>query len=156
MYSFTVFSSDNATIYHLPGASQSYQFGLTQQVLAATYTLTASTLPGVGGTTTGGGTFATFSSQTVTTTTNSNYTFNNWTLNTTVVSSDLSYTFTILSNVNLTANFTGHFNDLLSNGNGDGTINISGYTGSGGTVIIPTSLDGLPVTTIGNSAFNGS
>jgi hypothetical protein len=35
----------------------------------------------------------------------------------------------------------------------DGTITITGYTGSGGAVLIPGTLDGFPVTTIGDSAF---
>jgi BspA type Leucine rich repeat region (6 copies) len=35
----------------------------------------------------------------------------------------------------------------------NGTITITGYTGSGGAVSIPDTIDGLPVTTIGYSAF---
>jgi hypothetical protein len=37
--------------------------------------------------------------------------------------------------------------------NNDGTVTITGYTGSGGAVIIPGMLDGQPVTTIGDEAF---
>ncbi len=37
--------------------------------------------------------------------------------------------------------------------NNDGSINISQYTGSGGVVVIPDTTNGLPITTIGNSAF---
>jgi hypothetical protein len=40
--------------------------------------------------------------------------------------------------------------------NGDGSINISGYAGSGGTVIIPSTIFGLPVTSIGQGAFQNS
>jgi hypothetical protein len=36
----------------------------------------------------------------------------------------------------------------------DATITITGYTGPGGEVIIPSTLDGLPVTTIGDFAFS--
>jgi len=36
----------------------------------------------------------------------------------------------------------------------NGTITISGYTGSGSDVDIPSTFTGLPVTGIGNSAFN--
>jgi hypothetical protein len=36
----------------------------------------------------------------------------------------------------------------------NGAITITGYTGSGGDVAIPGSIDGLPVTSIGNSAFS--
>lgn len=38
----------------------------------------------------------------------------------------------------------------------NGAITITRYTGSGGTVVIPASTNGLPVTTIGNSAFESS
>src|SRR5690348_16771809 len=34
-----------------------------------------------------------------------------------------------------------------------GTITITGYTGPGGNVIIPSTLAGLPVTAIGDSVF---
>src|ERR1035437_914506 len=35
----------------------------------------------------------------------------------------------------------------------NGAITITGYTGSGGTAIIPDMINGLPVTCIGNNAF---
>ena len=41
------------------------------------------------------------------------------------------------------------FNYITNNG----TITITGYTGSGGAASIPTTINGLPVTSIGNSAF---
>ena len=37
----------------------------------------------------------------------------------------------------------------------NGTITISKYTGVGGAVTIPDTVNGLPVTSIGNSAFSG-
>ena len=37
--------------------------------------------------------------------------------------------------------------------NGDGTATITGYTGSPTVVVIPSSIDGRPVTSIGGSAF---
>ena len=37
--------------------------------------------------------------------------------------------------------------------NSDGTLNISGYTGPGGAVTIPNTINGLPVTSIGVDAF---
>jgi len=37
--------------------------------------------------------------------------------------------------------------------NGDGSLNVSQYTGSGGAVTIPATVTGLPVTTIGFDAF---
>ena len=36
----------------------------------------------------------------------------------------------------------------------NGTITITGYTGGGGDVIIPDTINGLPVTSIGSLAFN--
>jgi hypothetical protein len=36
------------------------------------------------------------------------------------------------------------------------TITLTGYTGSGGTVILPTNIDGFPVTAIANNAFSNS
>lgn len=38
----------------------------------------------------------------------------------------------------------------------NGAATITGYTGSGGPVTIPASLNGLPVTSIGDDAFYGS
>jgi len=35
----------------------------------------------------------------------------------------------------------------------NGAITITGYTGSGGNVVIPSTTNGYPVTTIGGSAF---
>jgi hypothetical protein len=40
--------------------------------------------------------------------------------------------------------------------NFDGTITITGYTGSGGAVSIPSTIDGWPVAIIGTDAFAGS
>jgi hypothetical protein len=37
----------------------------------------------------------------------------------------------------------------------NGTISISGYGGPGGAVSIPSAVNGLPVTSIGNDAFSG-
>ena len=36
----------------------------------------------------------------------------------------------------------------------NGTITITGYTGPGGAVTIPSTINGLPVTSIGNYAFS--
>src|SRR4051812_3336456 len=37
----------------------------------------------------------------------------------------------------------------------NGAITITGYIGSEATVVVPASINGLPVSTIGTSAFNG-
>jgi hypothetical protein len=38
----------------------------------------------------------------------------------------------------------------------NGTITITGYTGSGGAVTIPATINGLPVTSIGDESFVGT
>jgi|GEM_PF-3193134 len=58
-----------------------------------------------GGTVSGGGTVPDGSSVTVTATANQGYSFSNWTVGNTVVSSLVSYTFTATTSVTLTANF---------------------------------------------------
>ncbi len=69
------------------------------------YTLIVNASPADGGTATGGGSFASDSSQTVTATANIGYTFANWTENGIVVSTSASYSFTLTGNETLTANF---------------------------------------------------
>ncbi len=69
------------------------------------YTATLSSNPSAGGITSGGGTFTTGSSVTVTATANSGYKFINWTENGTAVSTNASYTFTISGNRTLVANY---------------------------------------------------
>ena len=36
----------------------------------------------------------------------------------------------------------------------NGTITITGYTGPGGLVIVPSTINGLPVTVIGDNSFS--
>jgi hypothetical protein len=71
-----------------------------------TYTVAAQANPPSAGSVTGGGTFVTGSSVTVTATANSGYTFTNWTQNVVVMSTSPNYNFTLVTNVNLVANFT--------------------------------------------------
>src|SRR5262245_51105664 len=70
------------------------------------FTIALSAAPVAGGSVSGGGTFASGSSRTVTATANSGYTFTNWTENGSVVSTSASYTFTLSANRTLVANFT--------------------------------------------------
>ena len=72
---------------------------------SAKCTLTVGASPVGGGKVSGGGTFASGSSQTVTAKANSGYTFANWTENGSVVSPSTSYTLTLTSNVALVAVF---------------------------------------------------
>jgi hypothetical protein len=89
-----------------------------------TYTVAVSASPSAGGTVSGGGAFASGSSQTVTATANSGYTFVNWTENGSVVSSSASYNFTLNGNRTLVANFTAI----------NYTITVSASPSAGGTV----------------------
>ncbi len=70
------------------------------------YTVTLSSNPLAGGTTTGGGTYDSGSSVTIGATANSGYTFSNWTEGGTMVSTNANYTFTLTGNRTLVANFT--------------------------------------------------
>ena len=69
------------------------------------YLVTLSSNPAAGGTTSGGGSYNSGASVTVTATPNSGYTFTNWTDNGTVVSTSASYQFNINTNRTLVANF---------------------------------------------------
>jgi len=70
------------------------------------YAITASANPAAGGTVTGAGTFNHGASCTLTATTNTGYTFTNWTKNGQVVSTNASYTFTVTGAGTYVANFT--------------------------------------------------
>ncbi|MGA3288252.1 MAG: Ig-like domain-containing protein [Bacteroidota bacterium] len=69
------------------------------------YTVTLSSIPLAGGTTSGGGSFNSGSSVTATATPNSGYVFTNWTETGSPVSTNASYTFTITGDRTLVANF---------------------------------------------------
>ena len=73
--------------------------------LGVELTVAVSASPSAGGTVSGGGVFSSGNSVTVTASPNNGYTFANWTENASVVSSTARYTFTLSTNVNLTANF---------------------------------------------------
>ena len=88
-YTFTINSSRTLTA----------NFALTQ------CTVTTSSSPTDGGTTSGGGTFDYGTSVTVTATPNVGYAFLNWTSGGTVVSTSQNYTFTVSGIYNLVANF---------------------------------------------------
>lgn len=69
------------------------------------YTIATSVNPEGAGKTTGGDSYLEGSSVTVAATANNGYTFTNWTENSTIVSTDASYTFTATANRTLVANF---------------------------------------------------
>jgi len=91
-----------------------------------TYTVAVSANPTNGGNATGGGTYNQGQSCTVTATTNSGFTFSNWTENGSVVSTQASYTFVVNSNRNLVANFQAQTQNY--------NITVSANPTNGGTV----------------------
>ena len=108
-YSFANWTVNGSVV----STSARYTFALSGNVapvanftpVTTQYTVAVSAAPSAGGTVSGGGTFASGSSQTVTATANSGYSFVNWTANGSVVGTSASYTFTINGNVSLVANF---------------------------------------------------
>jgi len=76
----------------------------TQGIVSNTVTTSAN--PAAGGSTTGAGSYQAGQSCTVTATANSGYNFVSWTENSTVVSNNTSYIFTVSGNRTLVANFT--------------------------------------------------
>ena len=103
--------TENGTVQ---SASRSYSFtlaanrNLTANFTAnpVTNTVAVAASPAGAGSVSGGGSFVSGSSVTVTAAANSGYTFANWTENGTVQSASRSYSFTLAANRNLTANFT--------------------------------------------------
>ncbi|MBR3730378.1 MAG: choice-of-anchor J domain-containing protein [Bacteroidales bacterium] len=70
------------------------------------YTISVSANPTAGGTVSGGGTFYSGTSCTLTATPNTHYDFTNWKMGNSVVSTNLTYTFTVTQNASYTANFS--------------------------------------------------
>jgi uncharacterized repeat protein (TIGR02543 family) len=110
-------------------------------VVLTQYTVTLSSIPLAGGTTSGGGTFNSGSSVTVTAIVNAGYTFTSWTENGIVVTSSISYQFTISGNRTLVANFTAvvptqYTVTLLSIPLAGGTTSGSGPFNSGSSVTV--------------------
>ena len=77
-----------------------------EEQLPDTYNINVSPNPNIGGTVTGGGTYAGGQQCTVTANANTGYTFINWTENGEVVTTNASYTFIVEGNRTLVANFT--------------------------------------------------
>ncbi len=104
------------------------------------YTVALSSNPIAGGTTSGGGTFNSGSSVTITATANNGYSFTNWTENGNVISVNANYTFTLSSNRTLVANFTAAAAkdtvSLSSNPSAGGTTSGGGTFNSGASVTV--------------------
>ncbi len=106
---YTFFNwTDGATV---ASTSASYSFAMAgNKTLVANFTpkyvVTVLSNPILGGTTSGGGTFNSGASVTVSAASNAGYTFTNWTEGTNIVSTSANYLFTITGNRTLVANYT--------------------------------------------------
>jgi hypothetical protein len=92
------------------------------------HTVTVSANPAAGGTVTGGGTFQTGQSATVTAAPNAGFQFLNWSEGGTAVSTNLSFTFNVAANRTLVANFAGDATGTNI------TVTVSASPAAGGTV----------------------
>lgn len=100
----------------------------------SSYQITASVSPSNAGTVSGAGSYAAGHTCTLTATPNAGYTFINWTKNSTVVSTNATYSFTVAENAAYQANF------------GTGTYQIAVAASAGGSAYIGTSPSSTPTT----------
>ncbi len=132
-YSFVNWTDQNSNVV---STSACYLFtAVSNETLIAnfaspSYTITTSSSPSAGGSTTGGGTYC-GSNVTVCATANSCYSFVNWTLNGNLVSTSACYSFTAASNATLVANFTPILYTTITTTN---VLTGAGSTSGGGTV----------------------
>ena len=131
-YQFTNWTENGQVVQ---GAGATYTFEVTgNRTLVAhfttstpnTYNINVSANPTNGGTVTGGGTYQQGANCTVTATANTGYTFQRWTENGSVVSTNASYSFTVTSNRNLVAHFQAQPQTYI--------ISVSANPANGGTV----------------------
>jgi hypothetical protein len=123
-------------------ASYTFNVGSTINLVAnfslVSYNVSTSASPVTGGTTSGSGNYTTGSIVTVIATPDSGYTFTNWTEGSNVVSTNASYTFTIVSATNLVANFVSNVQQFnvttISNPANAGVTNGDGTYVSGAVV----------------------
>ncbi len=104
-FAFVSWTENNTVV----STSATYQFSASaDRTLTANFTAAAAIITmnnSVGGTTSGGGSYACGSTATVTATADPGYTFIGWTENGTTVSNSASYSFTVSGDRTLTANF---------------------------------------------------
>jgi hypothetical protein len=131
--------------------AENYVWSFTTGTTGIAYTVTLSSDPVAGGTTSGGGTFDSGSSVTVIATANAGYTFTNWTESGIEVSTNASYQFTLSGNRALVANFAAaqaQYTVTLSSDPAEGGTTSGGGTfDSGASVtVIATSNTGYTFT----------
>ncbi|MBE2279283.1 MAG: Ig-like domain-containing protein [Ignavibacteriaceae bacterium] len=136
--SFTVYTATiTTTVKDLAGNSlqANYVWSFTT---GNSYTVSLSSNPVDGGTTSGAGTFFTGSTVTVNATANSGFAFTNWTENGVIVSTNASYQFVITANRTLVANFlaTVYTVAVSSNPLDAGSASGSGNYNSGSSVTV--------------------
>ena len=120
------------------------------------YAINATANPAAGGTVTGAGNYNYGTTATLTATTNTGYTFTNWTKNGTVVSTNATYTFTVEAAGDYVANFTlnSYAINTSANPTAGGTITGAGTYNHGATA----NLKATPATgyTFSNWTKNGN
>jgi hypothetical protein len=89
------------------------------------YDISIASLPTLGGTTTGAGTYAEGAAVKISATANENYRFVNWTEGPDIISTNLEYEFTATANRTLTANFIKQYT-LTINTSGNGSLEVDG------------------------------
>ena len=100
-YTFTVEAVDFAGVY----VSHTYTLTITSAAVPGTYNITTTSVPAVGGTTTGGGTFVAGDLVTVLAVPNAGYYFDNWSEADVHFSFTPSYSFNVSASRDLVANF---------------------------------------------------
>jgi hypothetical protein len=167
-YTFTNWTENGVSV----STNINYQFTVTgDRALVANfapipYTVTISSNPAAGGTTSGGGTFNSGSSVTVMAAPNSGYTFTNWTENGIPLSTNANYQFVLSGNRTLVANFaTGQYTLTLSSNPAVGGTTSGGGSFNSGSLVTVTATpntgyaftnwteNGNPVSTNANYQF---
>ena len=133
---------NNGTIvtngYTLNYDSYSGSGTIVESGTTTTYTITATANPTAGGTVSGTGTYTENTTCILTATANSGYTFTNWTLNGTEVSTSSSYSFTVTGDADYVANFEEETPTTLD----DNCVTVV-YNGTTATVTVADNLTDL-------------
>lgn len=145
VFAFTIEAADttNAVV------SNTYTVTITNGAVPPTGTITTSVWPAAGGTASGDGVYNIGSEATVTATANAGFAFVNWTENGVEVSASAGYTFTVIDNRFLEANFASAPADFDQDGRVDSSdLGLFQSCGSGPMIpqtepdCAPTDLDG--------------